>query len=662
MPRLIAPIAAACVAATGFASAQAIPPPGIANFSRMDLLPQLKSSVRTDSISSYDRTGGNDDGFSGRYSFVRKEGDGLVVADLKGPGCITRIWTPTPTDDPLEFYFDGETTPRVTIGFRELFLGTKPPFVAPLSGYGTGGFYCYVPMPYQKSCKVVLRGKLMQFYQINYATYDAAAPVTTFQPDAAELRGPAMERAQKLLATTGGDVSAFGTPEGSHVKVTRVTGQLKPGGTVSLLNARGGGRVLGIRIKGAHSLARKDRAVVLRAYWDGNKSPAILCPAGDFFGAAWGQPAMRSVMIGTDAVSDTDYCYFPMPFQKSARIELSSDAPGDSAIDVTADVITADKPLQPGEGHFYSTWRRESPTTQGKPFNYVTVEGRGHVVGVALQAQGSVPGITPFFEGDDQAWLDGELRIHGTGSEDFFNGGWYDVPGRWEARASYPLSGCLQYSRPMARSGGYRLFLQDEYSFKHTLKLDMEHAPEHNDFVADYTSVTWLYLEKPPTTPWSLPDVAARTVTDPTRLVFSPGWYTPIHAFSMQNAVLTKLSEQYDREHRSLSLQAKGENMFGEHLISFLCTVPAAGKYRVSIEPITSPDGCIVQLFQNERAMGPKADTYATKRGPHAAMPLGTLELNEGQNQIFIKLVGKNPAAAGDGLRFDVETVLLDKE
>ena len=58
-------------------------------------------------VSSYDRTGGNDDGFSGKYSFIRKEGDALVIADLKGPGVIYRIWTPTPTDDYLEFYLDG---------------------------------------------------------------------------------------------------------------------------------------------------------------------------------------------------------------------------------------------------------------------------------------------------------------------------------------------------------------------------------------------------------------------------------------------------------------------------------------------------------------------------------------------------------------------------
>ena len=72
------------------------PAPGLAEIARLDLLPRCKASVKVASISSYDRTGGNDVGFSGRYSFLRNECDGLVIADLQGPGVIYRIWTPTP--------------------------------------------------------------------------------------------------------------------------------------------------------------------------------------------------------------------------------------------------------------------------------------------------------------------------------------------------------------------------------------------------------------------------------------------------------------------------------------------------------------------------------------------------------------------------------------
>src|SRR5215469_9287639 len=66
--------------------------PVIEDFYNPERLARLRPFVKVGSFSSYDRTGGNDDGFSGKYSFIRKEGDALVVAELQGPGVITRIW------------------------------------------------------------------------------------------------------------------------------------------------------------------------------------------------------------------------------------------------------------------------------------------------------------------------------------------------------------------------------------------------------------------------------------------------------------------------------------------------------------------------------------------------------------------------------------------
>jgi len=48
--------------------------PAIDDLLHLDRLAQLRSFVKVGSFSSYDRTGGNDDGFSGKYSFIRKEG------------------------------------------------------------------------------------------------------------------------------------------------------------------------------------------------------------------------------------------------------------------------------------------------------------------------------------------------------------------------------------------------------------------------------------------------------------------------------------------------------------------------------------------------------------------------------------------------------------
>ncbi len=111
-------------------------------------------------VSTYDTTGGNNDGFNGNYSFIRRNPDSsLVMLDLDGPGEINRIATPTPTTDTLDFYFDGEPRPRLSVNYMDLFSGHRYPFVAPTCGSGTGGYFCYFPILFQRHCTIVSRGK-----------------------------------------------------------------------------------------------------------------------------------------------------------------------------------------------------------------------------------------------------------------------------------------------------------------------------------------------------------------------------------------------------------------------------------------------------------------------------------------------------------------------
>jgi len=651
----------AVVQARERASLPAPPPVGIGELSRVDLLARLREPLKVAMVSSYDRTGGNDDGFSGKYSFVRKEGDGLVIADLTGPGCVYRIWTPTPTDDPVEFYFDGEAQPRLRIPFRKIFDGTQPPFVTPVSGYGAGGFWTYLPLPYRKSLKVVVRAPRVQFYQINYATYPASQPIETFQPQLTTPQREGLEKAQKLLSASGGDLAPFVTPSEGKLRTNRVRATLEPGQTLSIFNGKGGGRVLGLKIRPASALAGKDRAVLLRMHWDGDSRPAVSVPAGDFFGFSWGEPAAKSLLFGTDG--DTCYAWFPMPYDRSARIELISERKSGSSSEIQAEVISSDLPRQPDEGRFYALWRRENPCPVGKPYPFVDVRGKGQIVALSQQAQGPVSGNTYFFEGDDQVTLDGELTHHGTGSEDAYNGGWYDVPGRWDARYSFPLSGCLDYKKHLGRTGAYRLFLTDAYSFRQSARVTIEHGPEGNAIPTDYVSTAYLYLQDRPEAWEPLPAVENRAVRELDRFVYTPGWSVPIHAFSFANATLTKRTERLSpaEEVRFLSVRAEPgkEDVFGPHALALTCEVPVGGTYKVSIEALRGPEQGTVQLFQNERAIGESIDLYGAMKSKTTVLPLGSVELQEGNNPIFLKLIGRNSAATGMGL--DLITVQLER-
>jgi hypothetical protein len=621
-------------------------PVGLEELYRLDRLPAFKSAVKVGSISSYDRTGGNDDGFSGKYSFVRKDAEGLVLADLQGPGVIYRVWTPTPSDDVLEFLFDGEAAPRVSVKFRDLFLGREPGFPRPLVGFGAGGYWCYVPMPFAKSCLVRMRAPKVQFYQINYASFAPGTALTTFKPQRSADDQALCDKVCQLWRQPGADLSSLSAPPGAALQVTHTTLSLGARSTGQLFKAGQGGRIVGLRVWPAEAMRDKSRALLLRIAFDG-EAPAVLCPLGDFFGYAWGEPAMRSLLVGTAGA--TNYCYFPMPFERSASVEVVADeGPG---LELRAEIVSADRPRTADEGKFYAVWRRENPTRLGEPFTFIDTQGRGHLVGVVLQAQGLESGKTLFFEGDDQTTIDGELTIHGTGSEDFFNGGWYDVPDRWEKRISFPLNGCLGYLKPLGRTGAYRLFLGDAYAFRKSLRQTIEHSGEKNNILTDYVSVTYLYSEQRPTAGLELPPLTDRKVEDPKEAIFPVWWETPIHAWSFDRASLTRKMEKLGGEDvRFLSLTATNQDWFGPHFFSPACDLPAAGSYRVYLEAVKGPAQAKVQLFQNENPVADPVDLYAEERVKSDRVLLGRLELNAGRNNLMFKLVGKHEKATGLGL------------
>lgn len=646
--------------------AQAAPTPAAAQsaettilerFSRLDRLPRYKPVESIGMFSSYDRTGGNDDGFNGTHSFIRKEAGGLVIAEMKGPGAITRIWTPTPTDDVVEFYFDGEKTPRIAEKMNDLFNGTRFPFLAPLPVIGAGGFTTYVPLVYARSMKVVVLAERVNFYQLNYETYAGRRGVASYSPRRAETLRSQIAAAGAVVGSGTAAVQA-NVAGAAPVTTSNAAGALQPGARATIFEASAAGRVVGLKLAPARSFAGLARDVLVNVYYDGEATPSVSVPAGDLFGYAWGEPATRSLLVGTE--NGINYLHLPMPWDRSVRIELQSERAA-GVVDWSAQVDHTKIGRRPDEGRLYAVWRRENPTTVGRPYTLLETTGRGHVVGAILQAQGSDPGGIPeFFEGDDVTTIDGKTVIRGTGSEDYFNGGWYDVPGRWDRRVSLPLSGSLDFKRHLARTGGYRLFLSDPYPFDRSITQTIEHGPTGNNFVTDYASVMFLYADRKPAGAGVLPPVAERAVQTPRQVVFTPGWTTPVEAFSWNNSTLAKTDEKIGGENlRHLQFRAKDREVFGPHYIMFGCEMPVAGRYQVLVQAIAGPTQGRVQLFKNEIAQGPTAELYAPERVKTAELPLGELDLEQGRNDVMLKLVGKD--ARSSGLGFDVYRLIFRK-
>ena len=210
-------------------------------------LPEYRTGSYVESFSSYDRKHGNDDGFDGTYSFIRKEGGKLVLAEMQGPGVIDRIWTPTPNDNMLYFYFDGKKEPSLKLKFSDLFSGKVYPFIKPLCSNEVGGFFCYVPITYAKSCKIVYDGPKLEFIQIEYRNLKAKR-VETFPTSYSPAEKELLQSVASLWSRSSyrAELFAGGLSAGAETAEKSVT--IHPGEEVDIFQSDKGGRITGFEI------------------------------------------------------------------------------------------------------------------------------------------------------------------------------------------------------------------------------------------------------------------------------------------------------------------------------------------------------------------------------------------------------------------------------
>lgn len=605
---------------------------------RIDLLPQHINNLNIRQVSSYDTTGGNDDGFSGRFSYLRKEKNGLVIAELKGPGTIKRIWTPTPSEDTIQFFFDNEKEPRINIKFIELFNGNVYPFSRPVVGNEVGGYYCYLPIPFRNACKIVLKGKVMQFIQIDYAIAERPDNRTSFPK---KLSGREMEILEKVIETwknTGKGVPDLLKLPSGEIQKKSTTMLLRPGEESSLFDDADGGRIIGFEIIPQSDFNKSFKDVILRAEWDNDKVPAINCPVTDFFGYAFGKPSMQSMLLGVNNM--LHYCFIPMPYSSRADLKLvylKNEYNAGKEISCKVTVYFNNSGLKPDEGKLYVKWNRDNNVEKGKPYKILETTGRGHYIGTMLQAQGLNSGMTIFFEGDDECYIDGKLRLHGTGSEDYFNGGWYALADRWDQAFSLPVHGSLAYSIPLAHTGGYRFYISDKLSFEKSFKLTIEHGGVGNNIPADYTSVAFYYCDRPLPENEKPSNELLTAIKSPKTLEY---WLAllPVRAFS-EDSEITK--EKWTDAKTKKDYEALKFSATEDGFIKFGLDVPEDGDYKLYISYFRGKECGNFQV--NQRQIPIKTcQGYAPETTFIEKEYIGTMNIKSQTNTVTLTLKGNN--------------------
>lgn len=449
---------------------------------------------QTEIVTSFDPAGGNND-----YNhFLRKGPKGWVVlADLKGPGVVTRFWM-TGADDGkhrVRFYFDGEWRPRMDVTLDDL-TGGMEPFVRPLAAYENYCWYSFVPIPYRKRLVIMAQeggyregGWPRLFYQINYIPLPRTSHVASLTLPLTEKDRAALERICAVWKQPSGFESE--TPESRRaVGILRV----KSGDVSWLDSISGPGMIQSIRLRPQYDKLSDARArenllrdVVLQILWDDAREPSVDVPLGDFFGSIGQRTRFESALLG--ATNDVFISRFPMPFRRKADIVLVNGGSEDVTIEM--DVRWTPLPEWRGDlGYFHATWSRTSPREVGLPHPILRAKGRGKYVGCVLGVISEEPSWW-ILEGDEKMYVDGAEapHWHGTGLEDYFNGGWY-----YQNPLARPFHG-MTY-KVFFRVHQYRMHLLDAVSFDKTFDMTFERGPNHAS-QGWMESVAYYYMNEP---------------------------------------------------------------------------------------------------------------------------------------------------------------------
>jgi hypothetical protein len=246
-----------------------------------------------------------------------------------------------------------------------------------------------------------------------------------------------------------------------------------PGETVVLADLEGPGAVTHIWLTVAANEYGWPRLLRFRVYYDHSATPSVDAPVGDFFGVGHGyERPLRSLMVVDGSEGRSRNSYWAMPFRKACKITITNE--GRRRISNLYYHVDWEKrkTLPPGTGYFHAWYRQAIPAQAGKPYEVLSVQGRGRYVGTLLSVIQNEPGW--FGEGDDHFYIDGEkaASIQGTGTEDYFNDA-------WSLRASDgPYWGVpvAEGTGAGSRMSAYRWHLRDPISFHSSLRFEFEHA------------------------------------------------------------------------------------------------------------------------------------------------------------------------------------------
>ena len=479
-------------------------------YRRLDRLPYLSADTRALQLSSFDRSGGNFDistgnknGTGGCLAFG---GAGCVIAEDRGAGEIDSIWFTRDGGNvtalgTIRIDLDGKAV--LDAPLQSVVNGALgAPFAWPLVADATqspGGVYIKVPMPYRQSMRISVASHL-EYYHVDYRRFSTADGVTTFSPSDPALDVLAIFRA-------AGTVDPKPTaPTASHNhRVNRIPAN----SGLQIAESTGSGSISALRLRLPQPADQLLAGLRLQIEFDGR--PMVDSPLGEFFGAGLGTDTVRSLMFATIPQPDGSVslaAWWPMPFARTAHVTLVNSTAG-PVTGIDSDVVFTPDPqwapaLGSGRAGYFTARSHAGPTALGQDWLFADEQGRGKFVGVSHTIRGSriktsFGDDSPYFlEGAERVYTDGSAspQWYGTGTEDFYEGGWYfhngttysdPLTGQPDQRTA--TGGCADYCVAV-----YRLMLAEAIDYDTAIRFGIEHG-KRNMVQADYSSTAFLYTQ-----------------------------------------------------------------------------------------------------------------------------------------------------------------------
>jgi hypothetical protein len=318
-----------------------------------------------------------------------------------------------------------------------------------------------------------------------------------------------------LVARAGSDlVPRPESPEGQKAGVREESGRvaLRANEAVTLVRlTRAPAMLRALEVDAPKESAIAFSRARLRVTWDGRDQPSVDAPVALFYGAGtlYNRDGREHLVMGFPIHIRDDgkrvhlACYFPMPFFRSAHIELVGP---DGA--VIPDVLWSVryKPYRDPESHvayFHATYADYQRPELGKDLVLLdtrTVEGSeewsGHFAGTSfifshLANLGTLEGDPRFFFDDSQT-----PQAQGTGTEEWGGGGDY-----WGGRnmtlpfAGHPVGAVNAKAAKCDEDkieSAYRFLLADLMPFGKNARICLEHGGT-NESTEHYESVVYWY-------------------------------------------------------------------------------------------------------------------------------------------------------------------------